>query len=111
MIANAISHPKQFLAHLVLIQHFDMLVREAPFFKICWLYMGIAQITPPPLCQMGKYGGKKYSKPSWQVLTPPGKRGKKVAQTILASLYTPAPPSPLRAMPIWKQHISKRVFP
>ena len=31
---------------------------------------------------------KKYSKPSWQALTPPGKRGKKVGLTILASLYT-----------------------
>ena len=33
--------------------------------------------------------------------------GKKVPQTILASLYTPLP---LRAMPIWKQHISKRGY-
>ena len=40
----------------------------------------------------------------------PRQRGKKVpqTQTILASLFTPPP---LRAMPIWKQHISKRGFP
>ena len=36
------------------------------------------------------------------------KRGKKVLQTILASLYTPS--LPLRAMPmyIWKQHIFQK---
>ena len=50
---------------------------------------------------------KKYLKPSWQALTPPGNVGKKVPQTILANLYPP----PLWAMPIWKQHISKRGFP
>ena len=38
----------------------------------------------------------------------PRQRGKRVPQTILASLYTNPP---LRAMPIWKQHISKRGFP
>ena len=43
----------------------------------------------PPLCQTGKCG-------------------KKVPQTILVNLYTPPP---LRAMPLWKQHISKRGFP
>ena len=37
----------------------------------------------------------------WQAFTPPGKRGKKVPQAILASLYF-APPPPLRAMPTWK---------
>ena len=64
---------------------------EKPLFEMCWFYMGIAQIAldPQPLCQ-------------------PGKRGKKVPQTILASPY--APPH-LRAMPIWKQLISKRGFP
>ena len=30
---------------------------------------------------------KKCPKPSWQALTPPGKRGKKVPQTIQASLF------------------------
>ena len=40
---------------------------------MCWFYMGIAQIAlDPPLCQTGK-------------------RGKKVPQTILASLNTPPP--------------------
>ena len=63
--------------------------------------MGIAQITPPPLCQMGKYGKKKYSKPFWQALTPPGKRGKKVGLTILASLYTH---TPFQAMPMETTH-------
>ena len=38
--------------------------------------MGIAQITPPPLRQMSKYG-------------------KKVLQTILASIYTPPLPGSL----------------
>ena len=37
-----------------------------------------------------------------------GEHGKKVLQAILGSLYTPAP---LRAMPVWKKHISKRGFP
>ena len=56
---------------------------------MCWFNMGTAQIAlDPPLCQTGK-------------------RGKKGPQTILASLYTPPP---LREMPIWKQHISKRDF-
>ena len=32
---------------------------------------------------------KKCPKPSWQALTPLDKRGKKVPQIILASLYTP----------------------
>ena len=51
--------------------------------------MGIAQIAlDPPPCQTGK-PGKKCPKPSWQALTPPGKRGKKAPQTILASLCTP----------------------
>ena len=49
----------------------------------------VGSLDLPPFCQTGK-------------------RGKKVLQTILASLYTPS--LPLRAMPmcIWKQHISKR---
>ena len=33
----------------------------------------------------------KCSKPSWQAFTPPGNCGKKVLQTILASLFTPPP--------------------
>ena len=33
--------------------------------------------------------GKECPNPSWQALTPPGTRGKKVPQTILASPYTP----------------------
>ena len=85
-----------------------ILQREAPF-EMFWLYMGIAQIAldPPPLCQTGKCG-KKCPKPSWQALTPPSKVGKNVPQAILASLYTPPP---LRAIRIWKQHISKKGFP
>ena len=51
--------------------------------------MGIAQITPPPLCQMGKYGRKK-STPNHpgKPLHPRANVGKKVGLTILASLYT-----------------------
>ena len=37
-----------------------------------------------------------------------GKGAKTMPQTILVSLY---PPPPLRAMPIWKEYISKRGFP
>ena len=48
---------------------------------MCWFYMGIAQIAWDP-----------------SALCRTGKRGKKVPQTILA-------------MPIWKQHVSKRGFP
>ena len=68
-------------------------VREAPFWNVFVLYgqLGIAQkaLDATPLCQTGEHG-------------------KKVLQAILGSLYTPAP---LRAMSIWKQHISKRGFP
>ena len=68
-------------------------VREAPFWNVFVLYgqLGIAQkaLDPTPLCQTGEHG--KKSAPS-----NPGK---------------PLHPRPLRAMPIWKQHISKRAFP
>ena len=62
--------------------------REAPF---CCFYMVISQMAldPPPFCQTGKRG--KKSAPNH-----PGK---------------PLHPPPFRAMPIWKQHISKRGFP
>ena len=47
-----------------------------PLFEMCWFHMGIAQIAldqpPTPLSN--------------------GQNGKKVPQTILASLYTPSPP-------------------
>ena len=64
-----------------------------PLLEMRWFYMGIAQIAldpPPSLCQTGK---RKKSVPNH-----PGKplhpeqSGKKVPQTILASLYTPSPP-------------------
>ena len=97
-------------------------LREAPF-EIFWFYMDIAQIaldSLPPLSngQMWKKNApnqpgkpihppspsvkranveKKRPKPSWQPLTPSGKRGENVPQTILASLYNP--PS-LQAMSI-----------
>ena len=43
---------------------------------------GIAKIAldSPTLCQTGKHGIKCF-KPSWQVLTPPGKRGQKSGST------------------------------
>ena len=44
---------------------------------------------PPPLVSNRQTWKKKSPKPSWQALTPLGKRGKKVPQNILASLYTP----------------------
>ena len=67
-----------------------------PLFEMCWFCMGIAQIALDPLPPTIKQANveKKCLKPSWQALTPLGKRGKKVPQTILASLYT----SPLRAI-------------
>ena len=39
----------------------------------------------------------------------PGQRGKKKFPKLSLQAFTPSPP--LRAMPIWKQHISKRGFP
>ena len=66
---------------------------------MCWFYMGIAQIALEPW--------KKVPQTILASPYAPGQRGKKVPQTILASLYPP----PLRAMPTWKQHISKRGFP
>ena len=61
--------------------------------------MGSAQMALDrrPLCQTGKRG-KNCPKPSWQALTPPGNMGQKVPQTILASLFYPAPGSP----PEWR---------
>ena len=54
-----------------------------------WFYMGIAQIAldPRPSVKQANVE-KKCPKPSWQVLTPLDNVRKKVAQTILASLYT-----------------------
>ena len=53
-----------------------LVTKGKPLFGMCWVYMGIAQIglePPPLLCQTVK-------------------RGQKVPQTILASLYTIPPP-------------------
>ena len=63
-----------------------------PLFEMCWVYMAIAQIAQDPPSVKRTNVEKKCYKPSWQALTPPGKRGKKVPQTILASFYTPHPP-------------------
>ena len=59
-----------------------------PLFEMCWFYMGIAQIAldPPPLSVKQANVEKKCPKPSWQALTPSGKRGEKVPYTIMASL-------------------------
>ena len=58
---------------------------------MCCFYMGIAQIAldPRPSVKQANVE-KKCPKPSWQAYTPP---------------------PPFRAMPIWKQLISKRGFP
>ena len=50
-----------------------------PLFEMCWFHMGTAQraLDPPPFCQMSKLGTKSAPKPSWQALSPPGKRGEK----------------------------------
>ena len=85
---------------------------EKPLFEMCWFYVGIAQIAlDPPSPLSNGQTWKKYV-PQTILASPytPGQSGKKVPRTILASLYTP-PLTPLRAMPIWKQHISKRGFP
>ena len=56
---------------------------------MCWLFIGIAQIAlEHPPSEKRANVEKKCPKPSWQVLTPLGNVRKKVAQTILASLYT-----------------------
>ena len=53
-----------------------------PLFEMCWFYMGIAQIALDPSSSVKR-----------------ANVGKKVPQTILASIYTPPP---LRSIPIWK---------
>ena len=67
---------------------FGLLIREAPFWNVLVLYGHCPNSFRPP--------------------DPLSNMRKKVPQTILASLYIPPP---LRAMPIYKQHISKRGFP
>ena len=57
---------------------------------MCWFYVGIAQIALDP-------NSVKQA------------NVEKVPQTILANLYSYTPL--IRAMPIYKQHISKRGFP
>ena len=63
-------------------------------FQMCWFYMGIAQIALDPLPP----SSVKLANVEKSVPNPPGKPLVK---------FTP----PLQAMPIWKQHISKRGFP
>ena len=55
---------------------------------MCWFYMGITQIALDPPPPSVKRANVEESAPNH-----PGK---------------PLHPPPLRAMPIWKQHISKR---
>ena len=70
-------------------------LREAPFWNMLVLY-GHCQNSfrppPPSTLSNGQTWTKKCPKPYWEAFTPP-------------------PPWPLRAMPLWKQHISKRGFP
>ena len=65
---------------------------------MCWFYMGIAQIAlaPRPSVKQANVE-KKCPKPSWQVLTPPGKVAKKGPNHPGKPLHPP----PLRAMPIY----------
>ena len=64
-------------------------IREAPFLNVMVHYGHCRNsFRPPPLCQTGKCG-KKVHQTILASLYTPGQRGKKVPQTILASLYTP----------------------
>ena len=69
-------------------------LREAPFWNMLVLY-GHCQNSfrppPPSTLSNGQTWTKKWFKPSWKVVTPTGKRGKRVLQTSLASLYPPPP--------------------
>ena len=71
---------------------FTYYVKGKPLFEMCCFHMGIAQIALDPLGPPSvKRANVKKSAPDH-----PGK---------------PYTPPPLRAMPIWKQHISKRGSP
>ena len=76
---------------------------------MCWFYMGIAQIVLDPPIPSVKQANVEKSAPKH-----PGKSlhpramWEKSAQN---HPVRPLTPPPLRAMPIWKQHISKRGFP
>ena len=65
---------------------------------MCWFYKGIAQIALDPT---------PCPKPSWQALAPLGNVGKKYPKPSWQA-FTPSPFKAIGAMPIWKQHISKR---
>ena len=67
-------------------------------FEMCGFYMGIAQIALDPT---------PCPKPSWQALAPLGNVGKKYPKPYWQA-FTPSPFKAIGAMPIWKQHISKR---
>ena len=90
-----------------LVHIFDW-VREAPFWNVLALYGHYPNsFCPPPLCQT-RGREKKCPKPSWQALYTPGQTwGIKCTK----HLGKPLQPPPFRAMPIWKQHISKGSFP
>ena len=82
-----------------------------PLFEMCWFYIGTAQRASDTAPSVERTNmEKKCTKPSWQALTPPGKCGEKSAPNHPGKLLH-TPPPPLRAMPIWKQQISKRSFP
>ena len=74
---------------LAMLQYID--IREAPFWNVLVLYMHWPNSFRPSPLWNGQTR-KKCPKPSWQALTPPGQRGKKVPKTILASLYIPCSP-------------------
>ena len=60
-----------------------------PLFEMCWFCMGVAQIA----------------------LDPPSLKRANVEKSVPNHPSKPQHPPFLRAMPIWKQHISKRGFP
>ena len=66
---------------------------EKPLFEICLFYMGIAQIALVPSPPSVKRANVEKSAPNHadKPLQPKANVGKKVPQTILASLYIPPP--------------------
>ena len=82
--------------------------REAPFWNMLVLYGHCPNSFRPPPCVKRAKIEKKCPKPSWQALTPPDNMGKKCPKPTWQAFTNPPP---LRAMPIWKKHISKSGFP
>ena len=96
VITNCIPIPGQYVEGRLLLGYYILLgighgIREA-LFEMCWFYMGIAQIAlnpPPPSVKRANVEKSAQHHPGKPLHTSP----------------------PLRAMPLWKHHISKRGFP